>query len=193
MSFLQHRLVKLLLQGLRNPLAKGPHPTVSREEAERLVNDIALTVANKRRISAELDEQLLALKERYVPQIQECDEVIKANSQLVQIWADANPEEFTKRKSYVFPGGTVGYRTGTPKAKTLTGFTWARVLEKLLALPWGRAFIRVTEDVAKDELIAAHSQGRIADSELREAGFRITQEESFFIEPDLTSLETRIQ
>jgi phage host-nuclease inhibitor protein Gam len=163
-------------------------PIVTREQAESLINDIALTVANKRRISADLDEQLLAIKEKYKPQLDECDAVIKANSELVQIWADANPEEFAKRKSIAFPAGTVGYRTGTPALRLLNKqWSWERVLEAVQRiLP---SFVRTKPEVDKEAILNQRDE---LQEFLPMVGLKVAQAETFFIEPDLTALETRI-
>lgn len=172
---------------------KAALASISRDEVEAIVNEIALAENNRRVAAAAMDEEILAVRERYAPELEECGQFIKEKSAVVQAWAEAHPEEFEKRKSVVFPAGTVGFRTGTPKAKTLSGFTWDRVLEKLLALPWGRDFVRVTEEVDKAELIAAHQQSRLSPQELREAGVRVAQDESFFIEPDLTAVQNRVK
>jgi phage host-nuclease inhibitor protein Gam len=166
--------------------------TITREEAEALVNEIAHAENRRRFISATVDEKTLAIREKYAPDLDATAATIKANSALVQAWAEANPEEFGKKKSLVFAAGTIGFRTGTPKAKTRAGFTWSRVLEKLKALEWGFAFIRITEDVAKDEIIAAATQARLTPADLGQIGVDVVQDESFFIEPDLTALNERI-
>lgn len=166
---------------------------ISREEAENLVGDIACSANNRRRIVTEMDAKLLAIREEYAGSLELYDEDIKSKSLLVQAWAESNPEEFTRRKSVVFPSGTVGFRTGTPKLKCLSGWTFAKVLAALKSLEWGFAFLRIVEEVAKDELIAAFGQSRIADTELRQIGVKVVQDEAFFVEPDLSQFETRIE
>lgn len=48
--------------------------------------------------------------------------------------------------------GVLGFRTGTPKLKTRKGFTWAAVLE--LLKEFNPAYVRTSEEVAKDKLLA---------------------------------------
>lgn len=167
-------------------------PTITRDDAERLVNEIATEESTRRQLAAAMDEQILAIRADYGPQLEAHGASIKANTQLVQAWADSNPAEFSKRKSIDFPAGRVGYRTGTPKAKTRAGFTWARVIEKLKSLAWGEAFLRISEEVAKDEIIAATTQGRLSANELISIGVTVVQDETFFVEPDLTAVQERI-
>jgi phage host-nuclease inhibitor protein Gam len=171
---------------------KLPSNPLTRAEVENLVADIATAANTKRSINAGLDQQILELRRQAEPLLAEADAEIKNKSALVQSWAEANPEAFGKLKSLKLTFGTIGFRTGTPKLKTLSGFTFKRVLERLLSLPWGRAFVRVTEEIDREALIAASRSMALTDSKLREAGCRVAQDESFFIEPDLSAIENRL-
>lgn len=165
---------------------------LTRAEVESLVADIATAANTKRAINTQIDEQILAIRKEHEAGLAAAETEIKNKSALVQSWAEANPEAFGKLKSLRLAFGTIGFRTGTPKLKTLSGWTFARVLERLLALPWGRAYVRVAEDIDREALIAASRQGNLTDAELREAGCRVAQDESFFIEPDLAAIEQRL-
>lgn len=48
--------------------------------------------------------------------------------------------------------GVIGFRTGTPKLKTLKGFTWASALQ--LVKEFLPGYVRQTEEIAKDKLLA---------------------------------------
>ena len=166
--------------------------SITREQVEGLVNDIALTENRRRVINAALDKKILALREGAAPELDMCSDTIQTASALVQAWAEANPQEFVARKSVEFPAGKVGFRTGTPKLKTLTGWTFARVLEKLQGLAWGAAFVRIKSEVDKEGIIAAYSGQSLQPAELREIGVKVEQDEAFFIEPDLTPFSNRV-
>ena len=92
--------------------------------------------------------------------------------------------------------GTIGFRTGTPKLKTLKGFTWASALQlakKFLPV----TYIRMSEDIAKDRLLADRDlketvvydtpTGDPREVTMREAmaicGIQVTQDETFYVEP----------
>lgn len=166
--------------------------SLTRADAERIVARIAEISAIKRQYIADTDAEILKIRERYAAQIDAIDAEIKTQTALVQAWAEANHPEFGNRKSLEFPAGKIGFRTGQPKLKTLTGWTFARVLQTLAAVPWGRAFVRVKEEVDKEGLIAAHQTASLAPGQLREIGCRVDQDEAFFIEPDLTAIENRL-
>lgn len=165
---------------------------VTREEVESLINEIACIENRRRQLNAEQDAQILAIREQVGPALDMCAQDLKTKSALVQAWAEANPQEFGNKKSVEFPAGKIGFRTGMPKLKCITGWTFARVLEKLLSLPWGAGFVRVKQEIDKEALIAAQTQSTLSPAELREVGVKIDQEESFFIEPDLTPFSKRI-
>lgn len=128
----------------------------------------------------------------YTPALDQCGADIKTKSALVQAWAEANPDEFSKKKHVDFFAGKVGFRTGTPKLKCVTGWTFNRVLEKLQSLAWGHAFVRVKSEVDKEAIIAGHAQGTFQPAELREIGVKVEQDEAFFIEPNLAVIQDRL-
>lgn len=162
--------------------------SLTRQDAERTVARIAEITNLKRQLTAEDDAAILKIRERHAAQIDAINAEIKTTTALVQAWAEANHHEFGNRRSLEFPAGKIGFRTGTPKLKTLSGWTFARVLESLTSLPWGRAFVRVKEEIDKEGLLAAHSAAALAPAQLREIGCRVDQDETFFIEPDLTPI-----
>jgi phage host-nuclease inhibitor protein Gam len=165
---------------------------LTRAEVESLVADIATFANAKRAITATIDASILEIRKKAEAELTALDTDIKNKSALVQAWAEANPEAFGKLKSIKLPFGTIGFRTGTPKLKTLSGFTFVRVLQRLLELPWGRSYVRVTEEIDRASLIEDSRCFALSDSQLREAGCRVVQDESFFIEPDLTAIEQRL-
>lgn len=164
---------------------------VSREEAERIVGEITELTIKRNQLAADMDAEVTAARARYETTLANAEARIDSLSDAVRDWALANPDEFGKKKSIEFLHGVIGFRTGMPRVKYLAGWTVARVIEKLASLPWGPAFLRVKQDLDKEGLIAAQAAQTIGDSELRQIGVRIDQEESFFVDPSVTELESR--
>ncbi len=54
------------------------------------------------------------------------------------------------------------------------------------------AFIRVKREVDKEGLLSTYARGEVNDASLREAGIRVVQEESFFVEPKLETAAGKI-
>jgi len=164
---------------------------VTRDEAEQMVSQITELTIKHNGLTADLDTELAAARSRYETTLGNLSARIDALTEQVRDWALANPEEFGKKKSLEFSQGVIGFRTGMPKLKTLSGFTFARVLHMLSSVKWGRAFIRVKEEADKEGLISAYTSKNISTSELREIGVRVYQEESFFVEPATTATESK--
>ena len=164
---------------------------ITRDQAESLVSLVTALTIESNALVADMDSEIAKARSRYETSIGNLTARIEKATGTLRDWSLANPEEFGKKKSIEFTQGTIGFRTGTPKLKTLSGFTFARVLDALRSVKWGAAFILVKEDVAKAELIAAHSSQNITPEELRQIGVRVDQDESFFVDPAVTENEPR--
>ncbi|MEI8289838.1 MAG: host-nuclease inhibitor Gam family protein [Verrucomicrobiota bacterium] len=165
----------------------------SRLDAEAAMNDLANTANNRRKFIAELDSLKLKLEEKYAAPIAACDADIKAKSDALRAWAEANPAEFGKRKSLDFAAGTLGFRTGTPKLKLLPRWTWVHVLIEIQNRAFN--FIRNTPEVDKEAILtfyaSATDKPTVEAKVLAPIGVKVVQDESFFVEPKLTDTEVQ--
>jgi phage host-nuclease inhibitor protein Gam len=123
-------------------------------------------------------------------ELAEIDQRIKEKSTTVQSWAEANPSEFGALKSLDVTHAVIGWRTGQPTLKTLAGWTWDRVLEKL-NLVAASTYIRLKEEVNKAAILADRES--LGAEKLRGMGMRVVQDESFFIEPKITETESTVR
>jgi phage host-nuclease inhibitor protein Gam len=99
---------------------------------------------------------------------------------IVQSYCLANKETlFEKRRSIGTLHGIAGFRLGTPRLKTTKGSNWDKVLNELRTkLP---AYVRVTEEPAKDQLLADRNKENVAPL-LQQIGVQVVQDELFYIE-----------
>ena len=87
-----------------------------------------------------------------------------------------------------------GFRTGTPKLKTLKGFTWASALT--LVKKFMPGYVRTSEEIAKDKLLADRELEAVEFIEnditkkqipmgtaMAECGIMVAQDETFYVEP----------
>jgi phage host-nuclease inhibitor protein Gam len=168
----------------------------SREEAEAVMNELATAANQQRSFLALRDEEVLALNSKYEVDLAECSEMLKLKTDALRAWAECNPQEFTKgRKSIDMLSGTLGFRTGTPKLAPLSrAFTWDKCIELLRAAAMWKMFVRTKEEVDKEGILgaAAAAQDKAGFSDdLKRVGLQVKQEESFFVEPNLTAVESR--
>ena len=76
--------------------------------------------------------------------------------------------------------GVIGFRTGTPKLKTLKGFTWASALQ--LVKEFLPDYVRQTWDIAKDKLLADRDTEAMFEK-MAKCGIQVVQDETFYVEP----------
>ena len=154
--------------------------TLSRAEAESAFAAYAVADARRRQIMATIEQHISAVKNQYAAELTRLDEEQNLNFDLVQAYALNNRDEFGKKKSLYLRHGVIGFRTGTPKLKTLRGYTWDSVLHLTKELL--PDYIRHTEDLAKDKLLAHRHQPEV-NQLFGRLGIRVEQDEAFYLEP----------
>lgn len=170
---------------------KLPPTIITKLRAEELLGEVAALTLEERAAKTAMDHELTAVRAKYEGALDTLQKQIGDKTALLESWAAANPGEFPKnRKSIDLLHGTVGYRTGTPKLKALPKWTWDRVLEKLNQLA-ALAYIRTKEEVNKEAVLAAISDGSLLPEQARLFGVVMVQDESFFVEPKLEVMEAR--
>lgn len=152
---------------------------ITSEQMEQAFADYATADAKIQGINAKMDVEITRIREKYADDLAELQEKKDKNFELLQVFSSEHPELFTKKKSYDSTHGTMGFRTGTPKLKTLKGFTWAASLNMLKELLPG--YVRTTEEPAKDKLLADRELNEVR-STLPKCGIGVVQEETFYVE-----------
>lgn len=161
---------------LRHKSTKTNGPTLKTlAEVEHCVGEIARLTIERDAALAEMDGRVQEIRKDYEQLLSDLGADIEAEMALAQQWAEASPSEFKERKSLMLTHGQIGFRTGTPKLKTLKGFTWDRVLERLRSVM--PEFIRRKEEPDKERLLADR-----ATLDLGSIGVQVVQEETFFVE-----------
>lgn len=163
--------------------------SITRHDAERLVTEIAALANDQRAINSALDAEIIAARDKVKVPLANIAASIKEKSALVRAWADENPDAFDKRKSIDFANGTIGFRTGTPKAALLNrSWTWEKVLDAVTRiLP---AFVRNKPEIDKEAIIGQREE---LSEYLPMVGIKVVQEETFFIEPRLTDDDATVR
>lgn len=153
---------------------------ISSEEMELAFAGFAKADAQIQKIQAEMDLKMAAIREKYADNLQKLTEAKEAHFDTLLQYANENKDTlFAKRKSVELTHGTIGFRTGTPKLKTLKKFTWASCLE--LVKTFLPDYIRTSEEIAKDRLLADRDREEVAEAMPR-VGMQVVQDEAFFVE-----------
>jgi phage host-nuclease inhibitor protein Gam len=154
----------------------------TREDMERLVGEISALTIKKDTMKVQMDGYIQEVRERYEADLGGIDSALDEKMKLAKTWAQEHPEEFGKAKSLEMTHGIVGFRTGTPKLKTLKGWNWDRVLSSLKELNLGY-LIRKKEDVNKEAILAEATKPRTSKEMIAAFGVEVVQDETFFVEP----------
>lgn len=154
---------------------------VTREAADEAFATYAKADAQTAKITADIELQCAKIREKYASKLVELDaEKTKAFDTLQSFATENQAELFTKKKSLDMAHGTIGFRTGTPKLKTLKGFTWASALQ--LVKEFLPDYIRQTEEIAKDKLLADRDTEEMMP-QMNKCGIQVVQDETFYVEP----------
>lgn len=170
---------------------------VTRESADEAFARYAKSDAQIQKINAEIELQCAKVREKWADKLATLSAEKDSAFDVLQSFATENQAElFVKKKSLEMAHGTIGFRTGTPKLKTLKGFTWASALQlakKFLPM----TYIRQSEEIAKDKLLADRELEEVVvydtptgdprEVTMREAmavcGIQVVQDETFYVEP----------
>ena len=155
-------------------------PPLNKQEAEKVMNTYAVADAQLEQLNAQMDEEITAIRDKNAERCKELEDSKKLAFQKMQMYAETNPELFKSKKSYETSHGTIGFRTGTPKVKTLRGYTLAAVL-KLLKAKKATKYIRTKEEAAKEIFIANRDLPE-CKTLMTEVGLQIVQEDTFYID-----------
>jgi len=170
---------------------KSKSPVIkTREEIEAIVGDIARLKTYQQQTTALMDQRITEVRGEYEQQLGDAEAELGPMVESVRAWAEANPDAFGKHKSLDLLHGVIGWRIGNPTLKTLSGWTWDRVLERLKSLRTYAGFVRTKEEVDKASILAQRET--LLPEDLRQMGVRVVQEEAFFVEPKLTEVETKL-
>jgi phage host-nuclease inhibitor protein Gam len=176
---------------MNNRLNLKSPPIPSRAEMETLVREIAGLKLNEKFLAARMDAEIQAVRDRYEGHLASITVSLAEKTGAARTWAEASSAEFGGRRSIEFTHGVAGFRTGTPKLKTVLKWKWDAVLEALRGSRWGGAYIRVKEEINKEQIIADVGAGVLSAADLRKAGAQVAREESFYVEPKLTRVSSR--
>lgn len=166
---------------------------ITAEQANDAFANYAKADAQMQKINADIELQCAKIREKHSDELTRLSEEKEKAFDTLQAYAVENQAElFTKKKSLEMTHGTIGFRTGTPKLKTLKGFTWASALQ--LVKEFLPGYVRQTEEIAKDKLLADRDSdvmvtgdplgpGKPMREQMAKCGIAVTQDETFYVEP----------
>ena len=160
---------------------KTVYSGVKQDEMELAFADYARADARIQKINATMDIEMTRIREKYQDELGKQSELKDKSFDILQAYAMENREElFSKKKSMETTHGTMGFRTGTPKLKTLKGFTWGAVVNLLKEFLPG--YVRTSEEANKEKLLADRESEEVT-ALFPKVGITVVQDETFYVEP----------
>ena len=154
---------------------------VTAEMANEAFAQYAKADAEYQKIMADIELKCARIREKSQDALMSLAQQRDTAFDTLQAYEIENKAElFAKKKSLEIVHGTIGFRTGTPKLKTLKGFTWAAALQ--LVKDKLQNYIRTSEEIAKDKLLADRDVEGMME-QMAKCGIAVTQDETFYIEP----------
>jgi len=165
---------------------------VTRDAADEAFAQYAKADAQMGKITADIELQCAKIREKYAGKLSELEQERDTAFGTLQAYAVENQAElFAKKKSLEMAHGVIGFRTGTPKLKTLRGFTWASALQLVRAFLPG--YTRETVEIAKDKLLADRDAEAVIVSDgddvtmpmgaaMARCGLTVVQDETFYVD-----------
>lgn len=154
---------------------------ITREQADESFAAYASSDARIQQITAKMDSEMTKIREKYQVELAELMEDKDKCFEIMQAFAIENKNDlFAKKKSIETTHGIYGFRLGTPKLKTMKGFTWPAITKLLLEfLP---NHVRTVDEPAKDKLLADRENPEVSKL-FSKVGIYVDQDETFFVEP----------
>jgi len=156
---------------------------VTREACDEAFANYNRCVSNLEVIQGKMNSEITTVKEKYEDKISKLQEEKDEHFEMMQTYAESNPELFADKKSIETTHGVFGFRTGMPKLSTRKGFKWPAVLE--LVKEKMKKYIRSKEELDKEALLADR-----AAIDLKSVGLEVTQDETFYVQPALENIST---
>jgi len=188
------------------------YKSISREQAEQAFAALAKADAENEKMIAEMEEEIIKIRERYQDTITANVEIISENARMLEAYLKLNPEVLGDKRSVELTHGKIGFRLGQPALKTLKGFTW-EACKKLVKEQISADYIRPKEEIDKEKLLSDRevvltklfeyeendpilmideSKRPKLNSLFEQCGFEVEQKETFFIEPKKESISENI-
>lgn len=189
-----------------------PPPAItSREEMERAVADIAKWQSKEQKLTAAMNLEIERVKRTYTDDLADLKLKIEDRVDEVQEWAESNRGLFVNPKSITTVHGTIGFRSGKLAVNNIDGWSWERIVEKLVEFATLSkkhrdegtspdpasfaerivAYLRFTPELNKQALIA--DRATFAENELLQIGCEIGRETTFFVKAKIETPEQQLQ
>lgn len=154
---------------------------VSLEQAQEASEQYAKSATSLAKVEAKMNEEINKVKSKYQDEITTLKEELDEPMETLEVFAKEQKDNWGKKKSHELLHCVIGFRTGTPKVVKDKKFTWDGITELLSKSKIFKPFIRSTEEINKEAIIACKDENLLISLK-KECYLEVTQEESFYVE-----------
>jgi phage host-nuclease inhibitor protein Gam len=153
------------------------------EEVNKKLSELKLASAKMSKLESELNLKRTELENKYTPELSKYKEQKLLIESDLELYAQENKNLFEGKRSVEMLHGSIGFRQST-KLSTLKGFKWHDVVERIKAIggKFKKDYLRIKEEIAKDELKSDLVNGNLSDADARKICVELEQSDNFFIE-----------
>ncbi len=161
-------------------VSKKTFANVTLEMAEAASLDFANSYNSLEKLEAKMNAEINRVKEKYQDDITTIKESMQEPELILHTFAKEQQPGWGKRKSMDLLHCTVGFRTGTPKVVKDRKFTWEAVLELMKKSALLKPFIRTTEEINKEAILAERSE-TVLQALKDDCYIEVDQDEKFYV------------
>lgn len=139
------------------------------------------------------EKTVAELNSEFDEAIQKDREELAALETSLQLFAQNNRKEFfTEPKSRAYANGSLGFRTSPPSVeRCVEKEKWDLIAERVEELPWGEPYVKEGKTTLHKDAIL-RDRDKLTEAQLAEAGLKIVQDETFFIQINAQDSERHV-
>jgi phage host-nuclease inhibitor protein Gam len=170
-------------------VSKKSFKDVTLEQAQSASQQFVETRTSLDKIEARMNEDINKVKAKYIDEVTDLSEQLEEPQEILEVFAKEQKRSWGKKKSLELLHCIIGFRTGTPKVVKEKSFSWDAVLKLMKKNSLFSNFIRTTEEINKENILAEKDEKVI--SKLKELCYvSVDQDEKFYIEAKREQVET---
>lgn len=148
-------------------------------EAQEAANAYAQASLKKDSLTAALNENLAAVREKYEPGLTALIEEMQEPLQVLETYAKEQRKNWDG-KSIELANCSIGFRTNPPSVSKKKGITWEAIVSLMKSNKLLKQFVKVKEDIDKTAILKSQTDLKIT-KQLQSVGVSIEQDEQFFV------------
>lgn len=155
----------------------------SPESLDSAVAEVVRLKIKRTATRAEADAELATLEKRYQARLTTLDDQIAARETEVKDYCAAHKALFGEKKSRETALAVFGFELTPPRVEPASRkIKWADVVDRLLRLGWGKAYLNTPAPKPDKNALLADRE-KFSAEQITAAGIQFCQDEQFFIRP----------